>query len=162
MLDDGEIFLDPPSAASGSSTTTTASRGLFSIREIGSGLLGGTKSWSEYAENDHPELRYEIKTREMNAGTDDDDNDTRPLFPATVPWLSGIACGIIWNPFPTYKTGYHDGYGLKLMSVPHFINCGAKLTLPRLWSTSRESRTLSLLRMITVTAGWRGKIRIWA
>mmetsp|Transcript_40588 Transcript_40588/g.71371 ORF Transcript_40588/g.71371 Transcript_40588/m.71371 type:complete len:620 (-) Transcript_40588:227-2086(-) len=143
MLDDGEIFLDPPSAASGSSSS---SRGLFSIREMGSGILSGgwgsSKSWSECAQNVHPELRYEMKTKEQHSSSNDDGGDTRP-FPATIPWLSGISCGMIWTPFPTYKPGYPEGYGHKLMSVPHYIRCGARLSLPRFSTTVRNFRFTS-------------------
>ena len=45
MLDDGEIFLDPPSSVEGSSSPS--SRGLFSVRDASSGIMGNSwgKSW---------------------------------------------------------------------------------------------------------------------
>ncbi|KAL7528413.1 hypothetical protein ACHAXR_004446 [Thalassiosira sp. AJA248-18] len=126
MLDDGDIFLDPPSSSS--SEGSSSSRGLFSIRDVGNGILGGTSSLSECVQNVHPELRYEVKS------------NTTP-FPDSTPWLSGLSCGLTWSPFPVYKSGYPDGYGHKLMSVPHYIKCGARLSLPRISSTIRNWRS---------------------
>jgi len=140
MLDDGEIFLDPPSETSEESS----SRGLFSMRDMLGGWGSVKSTWSECVMNIHPEVRYEMKTRE----NDEDDNDARP-FPETAPWLSAISCGMIWSPFPIYKTGYPEGYGHKLLSVPHYVRCGARLSLPRISSMVRNWRSTS--RGITST-----------
>jgi len=147
MLDDGEIFLDPPSEQTSSSSSS--SRGLFSIRDAIDGGWG--KSLSEYARNVHPEIRQEIRTREPSSRSheddgddDDDDYDTRP-FPASLPWLSGVSCGMIWSPFPVCKTGYpEEGYGHnRLLSAPHFVRCGARISLPRLSAKLRDWRSTS-------------------
>mmetsp|Transcript_25451 Transcript_25451/g.54761 ORF Transcript_25451/g.54761 Transcript_25451/m.54761 type:complete len:586 (-) Transcript_25451:193-1950(-) len=159
MLDDGEIFLDPPSPTS---EEGSSSRGLFSIRDVGSGFLAGKgRSLAECAQNVHPELRYEMKTREVDHTANDGNSnvlDTRP-FPATAPWISGISCGMIWSPFPIYKTGYSDGYGHKLMSIPHFLRCGARISLPRISrSTSRgidNSFTLPKTKALDLGATYR-------
>ncbi|KAL9186254.1 hypothetical protein ACHAXT_005492 [Thalassiosira profunda] len=128
MLDDGEVFLDPPaSAAEGGAAT---SRGLFSIREVGGLISNGGRTLSECAQNVHPELRYEMTTK------------SEP-FPASAPWLSGLSCGMIWSPFPVYKLGYPEGYGHKLLSVPHHLQCGARISLPRISAMVRSWRSTS-------------------
>jgi len=135
MLDDGEIFLDPPTTA----LSNGKSRGLFSIREMGNSILGN--GWGRSLENVHPEIQYEMKTREQHSTTlngNEEVVDTRP-FPDSAPWLTGISCGMIWSPFPIYKTGYPEGYGHKLLSVPHYVRCGAKLSLPRVSSLVRQA-----------------------
>ena len=147
MLDDGEIFLDPPPGSS------SKSRGLFSIREMGNSILKSNEWCTSWAQSVHPEMQFEMKTREQQSTTAtgtancDESNpndvvhavDTRP-FPDTAPWLSGISCGMKWSPFPIYKAGYTgDGYGHKLMSIPHYIRCGAKISLPRISSMIRQS-----------------------
>jgi len=135
MLDDGEIFLDPPTSTS----SNGKSRGLFSIREIGNSILGN--GWGRSLENVHPEIQYELKTREQQSTTlngNEEVIDTRP-FPDSAPWLSGLSCGMIWSPFPIYKMGYPEGYGHKLLSVPHYVRCGAKLSLPRVSSLVRQA-----------------------
>jgi len=136
MLDDGEIFLDPPTSTS---SNGKSSRGLFSIRKMGNSILGN--GWGRSLENVHPEIQYELKTREQQSTTSNGDEeivDTRP-FPDSAPWLTGISCGVIWSPFPIYKTGYPEGCGHKLLSVPHYVRCGAKLSLPRVSSLVRQA-----------------------
>ena len=170
MLDDGEIYLDPPITSTGndddvpSATTSSSSRGLFSIREMGNSILGNRKAalWTGYAQSIHPEISFEMKSRETSTqstatitssnDTDSDANgensaiagDTRP-FPETAPWLSAITCGMVWSPFPVYKntggytTSEDEGYGHKLLSIPHYIRCGAKISLPRVSYMIRQS-----------------------
>ena len=155
MLDDGEIFLDPPAGSSSSK-----SRGLFSIREMGNSILKSNEWGKSWAQSVHPEMQFEMKTREQQSTTatgtancnESNPNDvvhavdTRP-FPDTAPWLSGISCGMKWSPFPIYKAGYTgDGYGHKLLSVPHYIRCGAKISLPRFSSMIRQSLRQSTSR----------------
>ena len=150
MLDDGEIFLDPPTTSSNGK-----SRGLFSIREMGNSILGN--GWGRSLENVHPEIQYEMKTREQQSTTSNSDMDvvdTRP-FPDSAPWLTGISCGMIWSPFPIYKTGYPEGYGHKLLSVPHYVRCGAKLSLPRVSSLVRQAlrQSVGVIRGNNVNIG---------
>ena len=161
MLDDGEIYLDPPSSTTGDDGISSSSRGLFSMRGMGNAILGGrgsTLALSECVRDVHPEVRFEMRTRERRrerpkpqqqpfgmTDDDDDDNanddiDTRP-FPSAAPWLSSLSCGAVWTPFPTYKQG--EGFGHKLMSVPHFVRCGATLSLPRISAMIREWRSTS-------------------
>lgn len=137
MLDDGEIYLGPPLETSGESSTG----GLFPI-------LGGLNRWKSLPnciQKVQPEVRYEIKTREqplaeLADGEDATSNiDTRP-FPGSLPWLSAASCGMAWRPFPSYKPGNVDGYGHKLMSVPHYVRCGARLSLPRISSVLNPGR----------------------
>ena len=106
---------------------------------MGNSILGN--GWGRSLENVHPEIQYELKTREQQSTTSNGDEevvDTRP-FPDSAPWLTGISCGMIWSPFPIYKTGYPEGYGHKLLSVPHYVRCGAKLSLPRVSSLVRQA-----------------------
>lgn len=158
MLDDGEIFLSPPSETAVESSTT---RGLFPLGGIGTGLFGGWRlsSLSECFQNVHPEVRYEIKTRDNSLMGDSfegdiDANDmnhnkvdTRP-FPMALPWLTAVSCGMAWRPFPYYKPGYPDGYGHKLLTTPHFVRCGGSVSIPRMskylmpWKKSSTSQNL--------------------
>lgn len=42
-----------------------------------------------------------------------------------------------------YKAGYPDGYGHKLMSFPHHIQCGVHLSLPRIAAVVKSWRSTS-------------------
>ena len=134
MLDDGDIYLDPPSSASSASN----SKGLFSIRDASNRILSGkgttVSTLSECAQNVHPEIQYEIQSKQSSL----------PLFPKSAPWIAGLHCGMIWNPFPIYKPGYPEGYyGHKLLSQPHFVRCGVRLSLPRVSHVIQKMRSTS-------------------
>ncbi len=75
MLDDGDIFLEPPSYSSsspssssidgGNASHTTSSSGLFSMRHVGDNIMnsGWGRSCLECMRNIHPELMFEMHTR---------------------------------------------------------------------------------------------------
>eukprot|EP00804_Cyclotella_cryptica_P001656 CCRYP_009033-RA/>CCRYP_009033-RA protein AED:0.24 eAED:0.24 QI:178/1/1/1/1/1/2/918/553 len=136
MVDGGNIILGPPSESSHDKLT----KDFFPLF----GGLGQLKSLSDCVGNMQPEIAYEIKTRATSTYGDDDRNnniheiDWRP-FPKTLPWVTAVSCGLKWWPFPTYKPG--EGYGHKLMSVPHFVRCGATICLPRVSGILKPWRT---------------------
>lgn len=101
-------------------------------------------SLSEYAENLHPDIRYEVESKATP-------------FPESAPWLTGLDGGMVWSPFPAYKPGYPEGYGHKLLSVPHFVRCGARLSLPRLAALLRRSTSQGITGDFTSAedARWR-------
>ncbi len=68
MLDDGNIFLEPPTSSSidcDNASYTPSSSGLFSMRNIGENIMksGWGRSWSECMRNIHPELMFEMHTK---------------------------------------------------------------------------------------------------
>jgi hypothetical protein len=129
MIDGGNIILGPPSESSHDKPT----KDCFPLF----GGLGQLRSWSDCVGNMQPEISYEVKTR-TNRNNNIHEIDWRP-FPRSLPWVTAVSCGLKWRPFPTYKPG--EGYGHKLMSVPHFVRCGAKVSLPRFSSILTPWRT---------------------
>ncbi|KAL7522942.1 hypothetical protein ACHAWX_007678 [Stephanocyclus meneghinianus] len=129
MIDGGNIILGPPSESSHDKPTND----FFPLF----GGLGQLRSWSHCFANMQPEISYEFKTR-TNRINNTHDIDWRP-YPRSMPWLTAVSFGVKWLPFPTYKPG--EGYGHKLMSVPHFVRCGAAVCLPRFSSFLTPSRT---------------------
>jgi hypothetical protein len=133
MIDGGNIIFGPPS----DSTHDKSTRQFFPLL----GGFGRLKSWSDCVQSVQPELTYEIKTRGSSSfdGDENSNTDMRPC-PQSLPWLNAVFCGLKWRPFPTYKPG--EGYGHKLMSMPHYVRCGATISLPRApWRSNAEMAT---------------------
>ncbi len=133
MMDGGEVLLGSPSETAIEGTTTG---GLFPLGGLLSGLNKLSRNWSECIGNVHPEMRYEILTR--------DDDDTKKPF-KSLPWLSSASCGIAWRPIPLSNTGQdHHNNGI---NSPHYIRCGASLSLPRisnLWKNFTSNKQVRL------------------
>jgi len=149
MIDDGEIFLNndessspsPSLAAPGGSWNAPFPPSSHPFRK-------GT-----FANAFHPEIRFRIQSRtarstDSDASDDGEATETEivPPFPKSMPWLSSLACGMAWRPFPTYPRHPQWGYGHKLLASPHHVSCAVKVGLPRVsnrfvpWRRSGESR----------------------
>lgn len=149
---DGEVLLGPPSETAGEGSTATGS--LFPL----SGLLGGltkwSRNWSECLGAVHPEMRYEITTRQSSSNNDAGVRDTKPF--SFLPWLSSASCGIAWRPFPVRKAG-------REINTPHYVRSCARLSLPRmsnLWKsfTSDKQVRLTARRDLDVGITYRDAI----
>ena len=119
MLDGGSVMLGPPSECRYDQST----KRVFS-------LISPMMRWSDCIKNVQPEMAYEIRSRASSYDSEDDNVkvDTRP-FPQKLPWINSVSCGLKWRCFPTYKP--EEEYGNKLMSVPHYVRCGASFSMPR-------------------------------
>jgi hypothetical protein len=124
MVDSGKIMLGPPSQ----SRHDQSAMQLFPAL----GGSGSMTSWSDCIINIQPELTYKVRSRVHNNNAE----DMRP-FPHSLPWVNAVSCGLKWRPFPTYNPG--EGYGHKLMSVPHYVQCGTSICLPRVLGIGKRS-----------------------
>ena len=117
MLDDGGVLSGPRSESSSSRTASTGS--LFSAWDAM--RWGGGSSLSRCARDVHPELDFAVSTKD----------DVRP-FPSSAPWMTGASCEATWNPFPIHEVDDGDGgYGHEMMSAPHRVRFGARVSVPR-------------------------------
>lgn len=139
MLDDGEVVLGPPSETAREGLLTTGN--LFPLTGLVGGLTKWTRNWSECLSNVHPEMRYEIMTRQPLSTTNDAGVSAAKPF-SSLPWLSSISCGIAWSPFPLRKAGEEH-----VINSPHYFRCCASLSLPRisnLWKTFTSDKQVRL------------------
>jgi hypothetical protein len=139
MMDDGEVLLSPPSETAVEGSTTTGS--LFPLSGLAGGLTKWSRNWSECLSNVHPEMRYEISTRQSSPSTNDAGvRDTKPF--SSLPWLSSASCEIAWRPFPVRKAGEEHG-----INSPHYFRTVASLSLPRisnLWKSFTSDKQVRL------------------
>ena len=136
MMDDGEVLLGPPSETAGEGSITTGS--LFPLSGLVGGLTKWSRNWSECLSNVHPEMRYEITTRQSSS--DAGVRATKPF--SALPWLSSATCGVAWRPFPVRKAGEEHG-----INSPHYFRCVASLSLPRisnLWKSFTSDKQVRL------------------
>ena len=137
MMDDGEVLLSPPSETAREGSLTSGN--LFPLSGLVGGLTKWSSNWSECMSNVHPELRYEIATRQSSS-TANNAGATKPF--SSLPWLSSASCGIAWRPFPVHKAGEENG-----IKGPHYFRCCASLSLPRisnLWKSFTSDKQVRL------------------
>jgi len=137
MMDDGEVLLSPPSETAREGSLTSGN--LFPLSGLVGGLTKWSSNWSECMSNVHPELRYEIATRQSSS-TANNAGATKPF--SSLPWLSSASCGIAWRPFPVHKAGEENG-----IKGPHYFRCCASLSLPRisnLWKSFTSDKQMRL------------------
>ena len=140
MMDDGEVLLSPPSETAKEGSFTTGN--LFPLRGLIGGLTRWSRNWSECLSNVHPEVRYELATRQsLSTGNNAGARVTKPF--SSLPWLSSASCGIAWRPFPIQKAGGEE----RGINSPHYVRCCASLALPRLsnlWKSFTSDKQVRL------------------
>lgn len=139
MLDGGEVLLGPPSETAREGVLTTGN--LFPLSGLVGGLTKWSRHWSECLSNVHPEMRYEIMTRQSLSSTNDAGGSATKPF-SSLPWLSSASCGIAWRPFPVRKSAEEHG-----INSPHYFRCCASLSLPRisnLWKIFTSDKQVRL------------------
>jgi len=137
MMDNGEVLLCPPSETAGERSTTTTTGSLFPLSGLTGGLTQWSRNWPECIGNVHPEMRYEISTRQPSSSIN---GDTKPF--CSLPWLSSASCAIAWRPFPVRKAGEELG-----VNSPHYFRAVASLSLPRisnLWKSLTSDKQVRL------------------